>query len=290
MFERVHTDADTSFARLHVARFHECSIMIGAVDDLARLTPTIMGEKPFALLLHLLNGAPVGTPSSATPVRSLVITGRAQRVELSRRAPAVVLTAPRDRITSDESASIVHLRDTPLVRASRSMMLSLADRAARDSIPDARAVDDVLVALLRGVVRDQLESNESAAGGSSVAERLARLIDARHTDPRLDVAQIAREFHMSRRQLYRHVPENTGVATMLAERRLTSARSLLETHPHLTIGEVARRSGFATASRLRAQFVQRLGFTPTEFRRALENRAERAVVRSAEGQVAHQPA
>ncbi len=110
---------------------------------------------------------------------------------------------------------------------------------------------------------------DPARGASEplLAARLFDLIEARHRDPRVDVAWLARELHTSRRHLYRAV-NGTGVAALLSHRRIETARALLIQHPGLTIGQVAERSGFSRRQ-LREQFVRETGCTPKEYRQRI---------------------
>jgi AraC family transcriptional regulator len=51
------------------------------------------------------------------------------------------------------------------------------------------------------------------------------------------------------------------------ERRVSAARDLLLTQPHLTVEEIAQRLGFSSSSHLSAAFSRRMGCSPLMFRR-----------------------
>lgn len=89
-----------------------------------------------------------------------------------------------------------------------------------------------------------------------------------HLDAHCTVADLARRAHMSQRTFTRRVRERTGrsPADWMLEQRLAAARDLLETTDD-SIGRVAARCGFGTASHMRAQFQRRLGQSPSDFRR-----------------------
>ena len=123
---------------------------------------------------------------------------------------------------------------------------------------DALADPEVTAAARLGPDRETRET--------LLAERLRRLIDARHRDPRVDVAWLARELHTSRRQLYRAV-NGTGVAALLSRRRVETAQALLLEQPALTVGQVAELSGFSRRQ-MREQFVRETGRTPREYRQS----------------------
>ena len=78
---------------------------------------------------------------------------------------------------------------------------------------------------------------------------------------------MAREAAMSPRNLTRAFRRATGLSVMefVTRVRLELARNLLH-DPGLTIDEVARRSGFASARRFRQVWKEAFGTTPSESR------------------------
>lgn len=94
-----------------------------------------------------------------------------------------------------------------------------------------------------------------------------REIAARLTDPRLDVGFLAHRLGVSIRSVHRaFAPTGTTAAAHIRARRLEAAGELLRTTPALTVGEVAARFGFASASAFSAQFRERFGERPSVWR------------------------
>ncbi|MFG2041374.1 helix-turn-helix domain-containing protein [Dactylosporangium sp. NPDC048998] len=252
--------------RLGAGLHAECSIVAGGFGAIAGLLLGRPSREPRLLLVHRLDERDPGDPAAGQP-RSLLVTHPRAVPPESRGGRTLALAAPLTRVTNAALAPATHLNQTPLVRASRSMMAGLLSDLDHGGRRFGLGVDDVLLSLLRGIVLEHPDASRTAPPEATMAARLRAFIEARHTDSRLDVAQVARELGISRRQLHRHAPAG-GVAAMLAERRLATARDLLAAHGALTVAEVAERSGFGTASRLRAQLARRSGGTPKALRRA----------------------
>jgi len=252
-----------------VVSLPECVLFSGSLESLPCVTPALTTHEPRTLLVHApANSASTGyDDASHQGMRSFLLAAGDTQTDMPAGMPVLALAVPRARVTTTLLAEVAELDQTPLVRASRPLIVSLlASRLAESSAESARAVDDVLLAVVRGILQENPQTAAPDSREATLAVRLSALIEARHSDPRLDVAQIARELHTSRRQLYRHV-DGAGVAALLTERRIETARDLLVSHPDLTVAEIAERSGFASASRLRARFAERLGVTPTAYRR-----------------------
>ena len=113
----------------------------------------------------------------------------------------VALLAP---VTRRFAASpIVHLAPSHVVRASRVLLSSLVHPAPGTITPDVH-LDRVLLTLACEILRECTDAGDLCDEDGSMEARLRALLHERHTDPELDVAQLARELHVSRRQLYRH--------------------------------------------------------------------------------------
>jgi transcriptional regulator GlxA family with amidase domain len=87
-------------------------------------------------------------------------------------------------------------------------------------------------------------------------------------DRRLSVDELAARALMSRRSFARRFKAATGTTphAWLLTHRLNLAEELLET-TDLSIEEIARRTGYGSASVLREQFVLRRGVAPRDYRR-----------------------
>lgn len=234
--------------------------MSGPVPAILGSAALASSREPQAVLMHVVSY------SDTEDARALLLTGAGTVAAESSQMRGLALAAPLARVTSALLADVTELSGTPLVRASRALLRSLSDDFEHGDAAGPRALDDALVNLVRGIVHEHPRAAAPQSREASLAVRIEALIEARHTDPRLDVVQLARELHTSRRQLYRQAGEG-GVATMLAQRRVATARELLESRPDLTVADISVRSGFTSPSRLRAQFLRWTGSTPTEYRR-----------------------
>jgi transcriptional regulator GlxA family with amidase domain len=96
----------------------------------------------------------------------------------------------------------------------------------------------------------------------------ARAWALEHLDQPLDLAALARHARMSVRTFTRRFRDETGMspAQWLTHHRVERARLLLES-TDLTVDEVARRSGFATAVSLRQHLHSAVGVAPLAYRR-----------------------
>ena len=248
---------------LVVGRYHvgECSVLWGRADRVADAVAALGAPTPRVMIVHTLERRP------SVLWRSLIAIDPADFSGVARlpNPPRVValLTPVTRRLTA---APIVYLGPSQVVRASRVLLSSLVNPPPGANRPDAH-LDRVLITLTSEILRECTNTGELCSADNSIEAQLRTLLRERHTDPELDVAQIARELHVSRRQLYRHIQQGEGVATLIANHRYETAKSLLETRHDLTISEVAQRSGFSTSARLRAQFLTRQGITPSEHRR-----------------------
>jgi AraC family transcriptional regulator of adaptative response / DNA-3-methyladenine glycosylase II len=107
-------------------------------------------------------------------------------------------------------------------------------------------------------------------GAQRVAGRLvARMTDGAFHDG-AGVEDVAREFHMSSRQLRRIVHSELGASPvdLMLTRRLLLAKQLLTETP-LPIAQVAYSSGFASLRRFNDAFLKRYHMPPTRLRAAM---------------------
>ncbi|MFP3505491.1 transcriptional regulator FtrA [Burkholderia sp. SIMBA_062] len=115
-----------------------------------------------------------------------------------------------------------------------------------------------------------------APGGG---DRLAKLIDwmrAHAADPHT-LASLAAQAAMSTRTLQRQFADATGMSPLmwLIRERVNIAKDMLETHPALSLAQIAARSGFGSEESLRRHFRRVAATSPAAYRRGMD-RGDRA--------------
>lgn len=159
------------------------------------------------------------------------------------------------------------LPDSPLAYAASAFLRTALFHLAQHSddpaptAPLAGALTDIV----RSLLADAWHAARLEAREQPIQIKVASVIELHHRDPATTVGSIARELHLSRRQVYRYF-ENTGIAGLLAERRVETAKSLIEQFPTMPMREVALGSGFRDVDRLRTHFKRQLGMSPRRFR------------------------
>jgi transcriptional regulator GlxA family with amidase domain len=88
------------------------------------------------------------------------------------------------------------------------------------------------------------------------------------SDHPLSVADIARQLPVTRRTMDRRFADATGHSVLeeINTCRLSRAKRLLE-ETELPVKNVARQAGFSSTERMRVLFVERVGMSPTDYRR-----------------------
>ena len=255
------------FTPARMLELPDCTIVSGVADTAAPPAPLFAPGEPRMALIHYIDtGNPLVTAQDPSRTGSLIVAPPQTVVPSRPSGPFIAVVAPLARLTRAPLAPSTILRETALVRASRQMLLSLLEDIPQRGVVEPHDVDEVLISLIRGIVRENPFVTAPSAADAPLADRLAALIDARHGDPRLDVDSVARELHVSRRHLYRHVTGDDGVAVLLAKRRVETASDLLTRFPRAPLSEIARRSGYAGSGLLRIHFLRYVGMTPTQFR------------------------
>ncbi|GAA3634492.1 hypothetical protein GCM10022200_17170 [Microbacterium awajiense] len=252
--------------RLTVTRFGSTVLTAGRAGEVLNVVRSARPTEPHVLILHARGKG--GDPDRAQPSphpTDFVLTDDLDAALPVSGDHIVVASMPRARVTTHLLAPMTPLAPTALVRASRALLSTLVRDLDEPDEPTARAAEDLVIGAVRAVIAEHPETSPPSSRRAPLALRLAALIDARHTDPDLDVDQIARELYASRRQLYRHA-SSSGVAGMLTERRVCTAQELLDREPDLSIAEIAHRAGFTNPARMRVQFVRTHGVTPAAYR------------------------
>ncbi|WP_175732284.1 transcriptional regulator FtrA [Burkholderia ambifaria] len=110
-----------------------------------------------------------------------------------------------------------------------------------------------------------------APGGG---DRLAKLIDwmrAHAAEPHT-LASLAAQAAMSTRTLQRQFADATGMSPLmwLIRERVNIAKDMLETHPALSLAQIAARSGFGSEESLRRHFRRVAATSPAAYRRGMD--------------------
>jgi AraC-like DNA-binding protein len=151
--------------------------------------------------------------------------------------------------------------DRNLFGASLVRLIAAATRAHNPSLPDERALLDLVGTLVGG-------QDHSPSSAYLAAAR--RYVDARLTDTSLCAASIACAVGISPRHLSRTFASiDTTVPQYVLRRRLAAANAILHRNEasSMTIAEVAQRCGFTSVSHFSKSFAAQFGEHASDVRR-----------------------
>ena len=146
------------------------------------------------------------------------------------------------------------LPDTALARGLTSFLESAAAGVPAERSHTDAVMERLIGEMLFGVLADAVAHGPVRARPPKAIDRARARILARHVDPDFDVAALAREMHLSHRQVQRlFAAEGSTAVEELRDLRSDVARELLAENAGGTIpvGEIARRSGFRDRAALR---------------------------------------
>ena len=140
-----------------------------------------------------------------------------------------------------------------------------------DSLTDALLIR--MMGLLFGAADDSDQGPETLS--PTLARRVVAWIEERLDGP-IRVIDVAEAAGLSRAHFTRAFTQRFGVAPRdyILSRRIARARTML-TETDLSASDIALRCGFANPSHLTTAFRRELGLTPTAYRRALTETAEK---------------
>lgn len=189
---------------------------------------------------------------------------RFTRVSAHEQTSVMCVWVPWDALeeVADSISCAPVLAKTPLVVGLRGFVRAMVARSSTATIYTDYLVEKLLAEMVFGVVLEtgsgaDALARESAARQQRPIDRARTLMLLRRTDPAFNVEDLARELHMSTRQLQRAFSaEGSSPADELRRLRAEHARDLLadEAYAMLTVEEVATHSGFGTSAALRRAF------------------------------------
>ena len=155
------------------------------------------------------------------------------------------------------------LAPTPLLLGLRGFASTLVGRGPQPTIYTDYLVEKLLAEMVFGVILEAgygeaAMAREAAGRQPRPLERARTLMLIRKGDPSFGVDDLAKELHLSTRQLQRvFSAEGSSPAEELRRMRAESAQELLSdsSYSTLTVDEIAVHSGFGTSAALRRAFT-----------------------------------
>jgi AraC-like DNA-binding protein len=274
---------DARFSALTVGRTQIESFSVRGASGTAvrRATTADSGVEPL-LTLHVLTGGAVAVRhadrlATLTP-GSMLFSSTQHPLLMSQqqRSGMSTITLPLDRLRIPRSAL-----DAGQARAFRSVdpvaqtCVHLIGRLLGDSQNNPEADWAVMEATMTELVRalfllvagDERASRDAL--GASLSDRIVAHLELNALDPDLDAAGIAAAHGISVRYLY-VVLRQRGIllGDWVREKRLEHAAHLLRdpASAHITISEIAQRSGFSDHPHFSRTFKKRYDASPREWR------------------------
>jgi transcriptional regulator GlxA family with amidase domain len=166
-----------------------------------------------------------------------------------------------------------HLPTAHTVQTCRSALVNTVADAVQHFIVEAAApplaTQEIAVRLaLEGMVLGVLTSQAATGTGEEHArERIFKVLRVRYADPTLSESSLARELGMSKRIL-RHLLDGQSVHHHVSHLRLQAvlAHLAMPHNSHLSLADVAVRTGFASVCTMRRAVAAYTGMSPSEFR------------------------
>lgn len=186
---------------------------------------------------------------------------------------------PRDILAPNLVNPDVHHRriipaQTPLARLLYNYIRTLDASRFEMTVAEGEAASAPLVSLISSTLNLGAHARphhaDEGAVDLAVLKMVRDYIETHLTDPRLDVAQVAAAFNLSRSRLYRLFEPLGGVASYIRQRRLR--RSLLDllnpSNGARYVSEIAYRWGFTSDTAYNRAFKRQYGCSPGEARAA----------------------
>lgn len=152
-----------------------------------------------------------------------------------------------------------------LEKAFNELVVALADTSGLSALHREAAETQLVASLVDGFLSNRMADGSESARNRGAEYRL--YVDAHYDEP-LQLADMARHFHLSSDYLAKNFRKEVGSTFLayLTEVRLAAAQKLLETSDH-TVAHIALESGFPNVASFDRAFDRKYGQSPSRWRR-----------------------
>lgn len=188
---------------------------------------------------------------------------RAADLEALQTGTGICVWMPWDSLQEVEDGVQVPgqvMLSTSLTAGLHAFLTSLLTQQSESTLYTDYLVERVVVEMAFGVLLESVPKNVAGARDARMIDRARSLMLMRRAEPDFGVAELARELHMSTRQVQRaFAAENSAPADELRGMRIDLANELLgdPAYDSLSIAEISAHAGFRTAAALRRAFAGR---------------------------------
>lgn len=250
-------------------RFRSTAITVHTLDPASawRWQPQQARGDETSLLAYVPSPVRIGIDDQQCTAESgfFLHPHRAYEVSAEEPASALCIWVPWGVIDEIDDGTLdgpPALAATPLVLGLRAFAGAVAGRAYQATIYTEFLVEKLLAEMVFGAVleagrADTTVGRDAPAREARPLERARTLMLIRRGDSTFGVEDLARELHLSTRQLQRmFAAAGSSPADELRRLRAELAQQLLDdaTYAPLTVEEIAGHSGFGTAAALRRAF------------------------------------
>lgn len=156
----------------------------------------------------------------------------------------------------------------PITRFLTDFLISF-DRLSRETEgASIESLDETAISLIGTCLSHEAPAAPDPALAHVLRHRLLHFIDANLAVPDLGPALLMQRFQVSRAHLYRMFAAESGVATIIREKRLDAAFHALTSSraQHQSVAEIAHAFGFSSATQFHRAFRARFSITPHQAR------------------------
>lgn len=162
---------------------------------------------------------------------------------------------------------LVFKAGTPTNQLLADFMLSIDGNLDNMDDSTVRGAQKALIHLVDAALSGTAFTKEQFRSvGLTLRNRILEYINQNLTNPELSPRSIMQYFRLSHSHLYRTFESDTGVATIIRNKRLDLAYRtiLMNKHKPLSIKELAYKCGFSPRARFSAFFMERFGLAPKD--------------------------